>query len=181
MKTVPNTQYPVPSAETLLVRHRREPGTGYWYWVLSTGYWILGTELPLFLYRFFLGSEARFDGRADASQHVLGWLSELTLGLKLKILLKGLGCTFGRDHLIALERSFADQVHALPVVRVGCGRFGGNHFVECHKRIIHLARIGQDSARVEQVRAGVRGVQAGRLVIVGHGIIGLVGLRISFG
>src|SRR3979409_1137526 len=84
-------------------------------WILSTGYWILGTELPLLLHRFFLGSEARFHGRADASQHVFCWLSERTLRLELQIFLEGLGCAFGRDHLIALKRSFADQVHTLPV------------------------------------------------------------------
>src|ERR1700693_912576 len=116
MKTVPSAQCP-PNAETL--RHRRERG-------LSTGYGIPGTELPLLLHRFFL-SEASFNRCADARQHVFRWLSELTVGLELKIFLEGFGCPFGRDHLIPLERSFADQVHSLPVVSVGSGRIGGSH------------------------------------------------------
>src|SRR5208282_974101 len=110
----------------------------------------------LFLHRFLLRcSEAGFDSRADARQHVFGWLRELALGLKLKIFLEGLGRACGGDHLIALERGFADQINALPVVRFSFGRIGGNDFVECHNRIIHLARIGENSAFVEQVRAGM--------------------------
>src|SRR5208282_787980 len=45
----------------------------------------------------------------------------------------------------------------------------------------HLARIGKNSPDVEQVRAGMRRVQLGRLVVVGHGIINLVGLRVHLG
>src|SRR5260370_17310833 len=102
------------------------------------------------------------------------------MGVELKILLKGLGCTFGRDNLTVLSDGFlGDQVHALPVVCCGSRRIGGNHLVEGHDCIIPLARIGENSTFVEQVRGGVRRVQSGRLGIVGHGIIDLVGLRIS--
>src|SRR5208282_3602523 len=82
---------------------------------------------------------------------------------------------------IALQRGFADQVHALPVVGFGFCRIGGNDLVEGRDRIIHLARIGENSTLVEQVGAGVRRIQLDRLVIVGHGIVDPVGLRIGFG
>ena len=101
--------------------------------------------------------------------------------MELQIFLEGLGCTFGRDHLIALERSFADQVHALPVIRFGSCRIGGDDFVERCNCSIHLARIGENRTLVEKVRGGVRRIQLGGLVIVGYGIIDLIRLRISFG
>ena len=77
-----------------------------------------------------LGSEAGFYSGAYACEHVFGRLRELALRMKLEIFLEGFGSTFGRNHFVALEGGFTDQIDALPIVSLGFGGIGGNDLIE---------------------------------------------------
>src|ERR1700686_246417 len=127
----------------------------------------------LLLHWVFL-SVAGFHTGADTGQHVLCGLRKFSIWVKFEILLKGFSGAVGRDHLVALQRSLADQVDALPVVGISFGGIGGNHFVESHNRFVDFACIGEHGSFVEKVGGGVRGIELGCLVVVGDGLVGLL-------
>src|SRR5450755_2632512 len=78
------------------------------------------TTLPLrLLFGGRLGlcrSETSFDRSANCGQHLFCGVSVLASGRQLQILIESFGGAFRRDHLVALDRGFAHQVGALPVV-----------------------------------------------------------------
>src|SRR5207245_7532827 len=85
-----------------------------------------------------------------------------------------------RDHLVPLQRGFANQVHTLPVVCVGTVGIGGDDLVECGNGVIDFAGVREHRAGVEVILPGRWGIDLCRLRVGLHGIIGLSGLGICF-
>jgi hypothetical protein len=100
------------------------------------------------LLRCFRLAVAGGDGSADLSEHLLGSVRVLAGRLQFQILIEGIGCPFGSYHLIVLHGGLADQVDALPVVRIRTLGIECNGLVECGNGVVDLAGVGQDRAFV---------------------------------
>src|SRR5436853_555022 len=123
---------------------------------------------------FLLVAVGGFDGRTDAGQHLLGWLSIGTVGLQFQILVESFGGALGCDHLVALQGCFANHVHTQPVVRVRLVGIGSDDLLEAVDRIINFARVGLYGTLVEIEHGGARRIELGSLIIISgsHGLAG---------
>ena len=66
--------------------------------------------------------------------------------MQFQVLLEGFGRSRRRDDFVALQRGFAEHIHAFPVIGFGAVGIGGNAFVEGGIGLVHLAGIGEDGA-----------------------------------
>src|SRR5437667_3149999 len=124
---------------------------------------------------FLLVAVGGFDGRTDAGQDLLGWLSKGTVGLQFQILVESFGGALGCDHLVALQGCFANHVHTQPVVRVRLVGIGIDDLLEAVDRIINFARVGLYGTLVEIEHGGARRIELGSLIIGLDGVIELAG------
>src|ERR1019366_2591383 len=140
------------------------------------------TTLPLrLLFRGRLLSETSFDRSANCGQHLFGGVGVLAGGRQLQILIESFGGAFRRDHLVALDRGFAHQVDALPVVGIGAGGIGLQRLVERSDSFVHFARVGEHGAFVEIVRSGIGGIILRGSSPLLHRFVGLARFGVSLG
>src|SRR5215469_15440810 len=126
----------------------------------------------LLLRSFLLVAKASLHTASDRGQHLLGGVGVGSGRLQFQILLEGFRSARRRDHLVSLERGFANHVHALPVVSVGAVGIGGNNFVEGGERVIDLAGVGQNCTGVEVILGGAARIGLRCVLISFHRFIG---------
>ena len=122
-------------------------------------------------------AEARFNRSTDASEHLLGGVGILAIGIKLQILVKRIGCAVGRNHLVALQSRLANHVDTLPVVGIRALRVDLDRLVERRNRVVNLTSVGENRALIEVIGRSIRRLSLGGSVPLGDCLVSLARLR----